>query len=144
MRTLNEYINESRRFTEEYKDCIIRWDDKTKKDFDWLSGITTEDAIKFVKAFIDNNVTGFSPGVVELFYSGYAGWRLMDENEEPFALLMYDKTKYGLEDATQGRGWKLSLTRTNYTDIPYSDIMKMKKWVEKVSSKYNKPPKPRM
>lgn len=143
MKHIDEYIIESRDFKETYKDFEICWSDKVKKDFDWLSGITTEDAIKFLKVFIDNTPEA-SPGMAKLFYSGYAGWTLMDENGEPYAYLMYDKTKYGLEDATEGRGWELRSTRTNYTDIPYSDIMKMKRWVEKVSSKYNKPSKPRM
>lgn len=75
---------------------------RTVDDFNRYSGTTIDKALSFLKELIDE--TDFS-GRAILFYSGYAGFSLLDSEGEPYGVLFYEGNRYGLEDAIQGRGW---------------------------------------
>lgn len=135
MKTLKEHLlNESD--VKYYKNVKITHRHSTSvKEFDRFSGIKYSDALKFLYKIID--LCKFE-GVAELFYSGYAGWTLYDNNGEQLCYVMYDCNQYGLEDATQGKGWYCQIKTNN----PMSQ--KIKEVVDQISSKYNKPGRPWM
>lgn len=135
MKTLKEHLlNESD--VEYYKNVKITHKNyRSVTDFDRFSGIKYSDALKFLYKIID--LCKFE-GIAELFYSGYAGWTLYDNNGKELCYVMYDRNQYGLEDATQGAGWYCQIKSNNATSE------KIKSTVDKLSLKYNKPERPRM
>ena len=135
MKTLKEHLlNESD--IKYYKNVkITHRNSRSVKGFNQFSGIKYSDALKFLYKVID--LTKFE-GVAELFYSGYAGWTLYDNNGKELCYLMYNCNQYGLEDATWGKGWYCQIKTNN----PTSE--KIESAIDEISSKYNKPKRPRM
>lgn len=135
MKTLKEHLlNESD--VKYYKNVkITQLCSDSITEFNRYSGINYKDALKFLYKIID--LCKFE-GVAELFYSGYAGWTLYDNNGKELCYVMYERNQYGLENATHGKGW--------YCQIKSKDTSseKIKSIVDKISSKYNKPEEPRM
>ena len=147
MKNLNSYIKEvfsgkeSLEWYPKEGDVGIVIPDRVKDDFDKYSGIDTECAVKFIKKVIDEFNWN---GSATLFYSGYAGWCLKDEDEEKFGLIMYDKTKYGLDDATQGKGWYFKSSYNTHSNISQNDINKIKNIIINLAKSNDVPKKPRM
>lgn len=112
----------------------------TKEDFERYSGTTLEKAIEYLKMFFDEfkNVKM----TADLFYSGYAGWALYDENDEVFAYLLYDSNRYGLEDAHQGSGWYIKAANASHS--PLTRLYGKMKDVVKKLAYFEKPDKVRM
>lgn len=78
----------------------------TIDDFNKYSGTDFKKAKKFLDLTLQN-IPEWNDYRFKLFYSGYAGFIIIDEYGDKIGYLMYDKNKYGLEDATEGKGWYL-------------------------------------
>ncbi len=115
--------------------------DRAREDFDRYSGTRTQNAIDFLDRVVSE--AGLE-GRAQLFYSGYSGWTLYDKDENQIGHLMYDGNKYGLEDATRGRGWEFRPGRGVATRDMIEKRNRIRSVVARLARNIDVPPPVRM
>lgn len=120
MKFLDEFISEK---------FIIN--KRAEDEFNKYSGTTLKDAERFVNICI-KKIPEWKDFTFELFYSGYAGYTISN-NDNTLGYLLYDKTVYGLEDIKQGIGWYFEPKIINSKTKQWEEIVK--KISDKDSSK---------
>lgn len=90
--------------------CEVYIPERAVKDFNTYSGTNVDDALKFLEKVVEETDKSLDKSSdsydATLFYSGYAGWALLDDTGRTFGVIAYDSNRYGLEDAHQGSGWE--------------------------------------